>query len=184
MFAIPEGAFINMKNASFAITADVDVTKAPANGVLVDQGGRFGGWTFYVKDGKPAYEYNFLGMKRFTIAADKPLPRGKSIVKFAFAYDGGGAGKGGTGTLIVNGEKVAEGRIAVTQCCGFSATEGADVGLNTGTPVSDAYEAPFPFDGKIAKVTIDLIDDKESATAEKAIETDTSDGVLKRKLSD
>ena len=131
-----------MKNTSFSITADVDVPNEPANGVLVAQGGRFGGWALYVKDGKPVYHYNFLGLKRFSVASDKPLPAGKSTVKFDFAYDGGGPGKGGTGTLFINGEKVGQGRIEVTQCCGFSATEGADVGLNTGTPVPSIMKTP------------------------------------------
>jgi arylsulfatase len=184
MFAINEGAFINTKNTSFAITADIDVTDAPANGVLLAQGGRFGGYALYVKDGRPVFHYNYLGLKRFTITSDKPLPAGKSIVKFDFAYDGGGPGKGGTGIIFVNGEKVAEGRIDVTQCCGYSATEGADVGLNTGTPVSEDFVAPFPFNGRIAKVTIDLLDDKENAAASDAIVKETSDGKLKRDLSD
>jgi arylsulfatase len=95
MFAMGEGSFINMKNTSFTIAADVDAIASPANGVLIDQGGRFGGWTLYVKDGKPAFEYNYLGLKRFKVLSDKPLPVGKSTVKFAFAYDGGGTGKGG-----------------------------------------------------------------------------------------
>jgi arylsulfatase len=184
MFAIHESVFINVKNTSFSITADVDVPSRPANGVLVAQGGRFGGWALYVKDGKPVYHYNFLGLKRFSVVADKPLPAGKSTVKFAFAYDGGGPGKGGTGTLFINGEKVGQGRIDVTQCCGFSATEGADVGLNTGTPVSIDYENPFAFNGRIARVTIDLIDDQEAASAKAAILNEEADGVLKRKISD
>ena len=163
MFAIPENAFINVKNTSLSITADVVVPDQPANGVLVAQGGRFGGWSLYVKDGKPIYHYNFLGLKRFTVASDKPLVPGKATIVFDFAYDGGGAGKGGTGTLFVNGEKVGQGRIEVTQCCGFSATEGADVGLNTGTPVSLDYTNPFRFNGTIEKVTIDL---KEEAKAD------------------
>jgi hypothetical protein len=126
MFAIPENAFINVKNTSFSITADVVAPDQPATGVLVAQGGRFGGWSLYVKD-----HYNFLGLKRFTVASDKPLVPGKATIVFYFAYDGGGSGKGGTGTLFVNGEKFGQGRIEVIQCCGFSATEGADVGLNT-----------------------------------------------------
>jgi arylsulfatase len=184
MFAIHENAFINVKNTSFSIKADVDVPNPPANGVLVAQGGRFGGWAFYVKDGKPVFHYNFLGLKRFSIVSDKPLPTGKSTVKFDFAYDGGGPGKGGTGALFIDGTKVGLGRIDVTQCCGFSATEGADVGLNTGTPVSDAYENPFAFNGRIANVTIDLIDDKEAKGAKEAIAKEEADGVLKRKISD
>jgi arylsulfatase len=184
MFAIHENAFINVKNTSFSITADVDGPGGPANGVLVAQGGHFGGWAFYVKDGKPVYHYNFLGLKRFSVVSDKPLPSGKSTVKFDFAYDGGGPGKGGTGTLFINGDKVGEGRIGITQCCAFSATEGADVGLNTGTPVSDDYVNPFAFNGKIARVTIDLLDDRENADAKDAIVKEEADGDLKRKISD
>ncbi len=183
MFAIPENAFINVKNTSFSITADVDVANEPANGVLVAQGGRFGGWSLYVKDGKPAYHYNFLGLNRFTVASGKALAPGKATIVFDFAYDGGGAGKGGTGTLFVNGEKVGQGRIDVTQCCGFSATEGADVGLNTGTPVSLDYTNPFKFNGKIEKVTIDLKDDKIKAADKDKIEQKRADSDLKRALS-
>ena len=111
---IPENAFINVKNSSFSITADVIVPDQPASGVLVAQGGRFGGWSLYVKDGKPTY-YNFLGLKRFTIASEKPLAPGKVTIVFDFVYDGGGPGKGGTGILSVNGEKVGQGRIEVTR---------------------------------------------------------------------
>jgi hypothetical protein len=78
----------------------------------------------------------------------------------------------------------SEGRIEVTQCCGFSATEGADVGLNTGTPVSEDCENPFAFSGKIAKVTINLLDDKETAAAREAIDQQEGEGVMKRKISD
>jgi arylsulfatase len=183
MFSIPENAFINVKNTSFSITADVIVPNPPANGVLVAQGGRFGGWSLYVKDGKPAYHYNFLGLKRFTVTSAKPLVPGKATIVFDFAYDGGGAGKGGTGTLSVNGEKVGQGRIEVTQCCGFSATEGADVGLNTGTPVSPDYMNPFRFNGKIEKVTIDLKDGKAKAADKDAIEKERGESDLKRALS-
>jgi arylsulfatase len=184
MFAIPENAFINVKNTSFSITADLVVGDQPANGVLIAQGGRFGGWSLYVKDGRPTYQYNFLGKNRFTIAAAKPLAPGQATVVFDFAYDGGGAGKGGLGRLFVNGEKVGEGRIDVTQCCGFSATEGADVGLNTGTPVSTDYENPFRFNGKIGKVTIDLKDDNNKDADKADIEQQRGDAKLKKAVSD
>jgi hypothetical protein len=94
MFSIPENAFINVKNSSFSITADVIVPDQPANGVLVAQGGRFGGWSLYVKDGKPTYHYNFLGLKRFAVVSNKRLAPGKATIVFDFVYDGGGAGKG------------------------------------------------------------------------------------------
>ncbi|WP_091682916.1 arylsulfatase [Methylocapsa palsarum] len=183
MFAIPENAFINVKNASFTITANVIVPKETANGVLVAQGGRFGGWSLYIKDGDPVYHYNFLGQKSFTVRSGKRLAPGKATIAFDFAYDGGGPGKGGTGTLSVNGEKVAAGRIAVTQCCGFSATVGADVGMNTGTPVSPEYSNPFKFNGKIEKITIDLKNDKASSADQNAIEQEQSESKLKRAVA-
>jgi arylsulfatase len=138
MTGLLENAFINVKNKSKTITAEIDVPKDGANGTIIVQGGRFGGWSLYVKDGVPAYTYNFLGMQAKTIAASKPLPAGKSTVRFEFAYDGGGLGKGGTGTLYVNDEKVAEGRLDHTQPMIFSADETADVGIDLGTPVVEA----------------------------------------------
>jgi hypothetical protein len=157
MKGLSENVFINVKNTSLSITADVDIPQTGAKGVIIAQAGRFGGWSLYLKDGKPTYTYNYLGLQRFTIAASKAIPGGKATVRFDFAYDGG-MGKGGTGTLSLNGQKVAEGRIEHTQCCIFSADEGADVGADDGTPVSEDYQAGVEsnFTGKIAKVTIEL----------------------------
>jgi hypothetical protein len=131
--------------------------------------GRFGGWSLYLKNGRPTYTYNFLGLKRFTIAAKNPVPAGKATIRYEFTYDGGGLGKGGLGTISVNGKKAAEGRIERTQRMVFSADEGADVGEDGETPVIEDYgiRAPYKFTGKINKVTIDL---KEMKTAEKAEE--------------
>lgn len=156
MTGLLENAFINVKNKSKTITAEIDVPKDGANGTIIVQGGRFGGWSLYVKDGVPAYTYNFLGMQAKTIAASKPLPAGKSTVRFEFAYDGGGLGKGGTGTLYVNDEKVAEGRLDHTQPMIFSADETADVGIDLGTPVVEAIgsEHTSKFNGHISKVTV------------------------------
>jgi arylsulfatase len=163
MTGMSENVFINTKNRSHTITAEVEIPKKGANGVILAQAGRFGGWSLYVKDGKPTYTYNWLGLQQYTVAATQALPSGKATIRFEFASDGGGMGKGGTGTLLVNGKKVAEGRIEQTQCCAFSADEGADVGADEGTPVSEAYTVPFTFTGKIATVTIEL---KEMKTAD------------------
>jgi len=156
MTGMSENVFINVKNRSHTITAEVEVPNGGANGVILAQAGRFGGWSLYVKDGKPTYTYNWLGLERYTVVADQPLPIGKATVRFEFEYDGGGVGKGGKGTLFVNGNSVATGRIERTQCCAFSADEGTDVGADLGTPVSEAYTVPFKFTGKIDKVTIEL----------------------------
>jgi arylsulfatase len=184
MIGMSENVFINTKNRSHTITAELQVPKGGAKGVILAQAGRFGGWSLYLKDGKPTYTYNFLGLKRFTIAAKQPVPAGKSTIRFEFAYDGGGLGKGGTGTLFVNGKQVAQGRIERTQAMIFSADEGADVGEDGETPVVEDYgvPAPYRFTGKIDKVTIEL---KEMKTSDKAAEDEArKHAALKKGLSD
>jgi arylsulfatase A-like enzyme len=182
MTGMSENAFINVKNRSHTITADVEVPQGGVNGVILAQAGRFGGWSLYVKDGKPTYTYNWLGLKRYTVAAPQALPAGKVAIRFEFVYDGGGVGKGGTGTIYVNGKSVATGRIEQTQCCVFSADEGADVGSDEGTPVTEDYQVPFKFTGKIDSVTIELKETTRSA----ADETDKArrEAALKKALSD
>jgi arylsulfatase len=159
MTGMMEGVFVNVKNRSIAITADIETPPATTpNGTIIAQGGRFGGWSLYVKDGVPGYHYNYLGLQQTGIVASKPLPPGKANVKFDFAYDGGGPGKGGVGTLYVNGEKVAEGRIERTQAGMFSADETADVGIDLGTPVVEdiGAERASKFSGDIPKLTIEV----------------------------
>jgi arylsulfatase len=156
MAGMSENAFINTKNRSHTITAEVQTAGAGTNGAILAQAGRFGGWALYVKDGKPTYTYNWLGLQQETVAATQALPAGKATIRFEFVYDGGGPGKGGVGTIFVNGQQVATGKIAATQCCMFSADEGADVGEDAGTAVADGYAVPFKFNGKIDKVTIEL----------------------------
>jgi arylsulfatase A-like enzyme len=182
MTGLSENVFINVKNRSHTITAEVEIPEKGANGAILAQAGRFGGWSLYLKDGMPTYTYNWLGLQRYTVAATQPLPPGKATIGFEFAYDGGGLGKGGTGALFVNGKPVATGRIDQTQCCAFSADEGADVGADEGTPVTEAYQVPFKFTGKIARVTIDL---KEMKTADREeAEKAHKEATLKKALSD
>jgi arylsulfatase len=158
MTGMTENTFLNIKNKSKTITAEVEVDKDHGHGIILAQGGRFGGWALYVKDGKPAYDYNFLGLQRFTIASAEKLPAGKSTIRFEFDYDGDGMGKGGNGTLYVNDEKVAEGRIEHTQAIVFSADETADVGIDLATPVVETIgcEAKSVFTGHIPKVTVEI----------------------------
>ena len=115
MAGMAENAFINVKNQSITITADIEIPAGGANGVILAQGGRFGGWSLYVKDGKPAYTYNFVGLAETTVNATEPLAPGKATIRLEFAYDGNGRGKGGTSTLYVNGKNVGSGRIERTQ---------------------------------------------------------------------
>jgi arylsulfatase len=166
MKGMSENVFLNVKNRSLAISADVEVPEGGANGVILAQGGRFGGWSLYFKDGKPAYTYNFLGLERFIVAASQAVPAGEATIRFDFAYDGGGLGKGGLGTIYVNDKKVGEGRIERTQPMIFSADETADVGEDDATPVTEDYKAyDNKFTGKIVKVTVDV---KAMGTGEKA----------------
>ena len=156
MVGMPENVFINVKNRSLTITADVVVPDGGAEGTIIAQGGRFGGWSLYLKDHKPVYTYNFLGLQRFTIAGAQPISAGGVTIRYDFAYDGGAPGAGGIGKLLVSGVQVAQGRIERTECCMFSADEGADVGRKEGTPVSEDTPAPFKFTGRIDRVTIEV----------------------------
>jgi arylsulfatase len=153
-----ENSFMNIKNQSSRITAELDIPEAGANGTILAQGGRFGGWSLYMKDGKPAYTYNFLGLNRYTVAAPQALPAGPATVVLDFAYDGGGPGKGGKATLFVNGKAVADGRVEKTQPNIFSADETADVGIDNQTPVAEGIGigAETRFTGTINKVTLEV----------------------------
>lgn len=158
-----ENTFINVKNSSKTITAEIELLEEGATGVLLTQGGRFGGWCLYMKDGKPVYTYNYLGLSRDTVIADKALPKGKATVVMDFKYDGGGNGKGGMATISVNGKKVGEGRIAKTQPNLYSADETADVGLDNQTPVAEDIgigREETRFTGKIHKITVEVKADK------------------------
>jgi arylsulfatase len=175
MTGMSENVFITVKNRSHAITADVTVPKGGAKGVILAQAGRFGGWSLHLENGRPTYTYNFLGLKRFAVAARDPIPPGKATIRFEFAYDGGGLGKGGLGTLLVNGKKVASGRIEQTQPGLFSADEGADVGEDGETPVADyGVPAPHRFTGKIEKVTIELEPKKTENEHERAFRAEAA----------
>jgi arylsulfatase A-like enzyme len=154
---IPEGSAPNTKNRSFSITADIDVAKDGAEGVLVTQGGRFAGWSFFLKDGKPTYAYNFLNSDRTIIQSSEPVAIGKSKVRFDFAYDGGGVGAGGTGKLFINDKQVAEGRIEKTVGFRIGLDETFDVGQDTGSAVVDSYQVPFKFTGNLEQVKLDLL---------------------------
>jgi arylsulfatase len=182
MVGMSENVFINIKNRSHTISADVEIPKGGANGVILAQAGRFGGWSLYLKDGKPTYTYNFLGLQRSTLAAKQALQAGKTTIRFEFAYDGGGLGKGGVGTILVDGKAVATGRIERTQYGMFSADEGADVGADEGTPVTEAYKVPFKFTGKIGQVTVE-VKEMKNADNEEGVRARNA-AVLKKALSD
>ncbi|MDZ7608588.1 MAG: arylsulfatase [Cyclobacteriaceae bacterium] len=146
--------FIDLRNTSYTITAEVEVA-ANGNGTIVCQGGRFGGLSLYMKNGKPTFGYNFLGIESYNIMAAQALKPGKHTLVYDFKYDGGGAGKGGVGTITANGNKIAEGKLPRTQPGIFSVDDLADVGIDDGTHVAD-YGASSKFNGKIEKVVVEV----------------------------
>ncbi|MCP9889409.1 arylsulfatase [Cyanobium sp. ATX 6A2] len=158
MVGMSENVFLNIKNTSKTITAEIEVPEGRANGTLIAQGGRFGGWSLYIKDGVPAYHYNFLGIERTTVSGTEPLKPGKATIRFTFAYDGDGLGKGGLGTLSVNDKAVGREHIPRTQPIIFSADETADVGIDLGTPVVEAIgaERRSRFTGRIPRLTVEI----------------------------
>ena len=160
MGRLSENSVVSIKNKSFAVTAEVEVPEAGANGVIIAQGGRFGGWSVFVTDGRAKFAYNVLGIQSFATEADRPVPAGTHQVRMEFAYDGGGLGKGGDVTLYYDGTAVGTGRVGATQAMIFSADETTDVGYESGTAVSPEYTPQTSrFTGTINWVQIDLGDD-------------------------
>jgi len=160
---VPENSSPNVKNRSHTITVDVEIPKTGADGVLVAAGGNVGGYTLFVKDGKPVYEYNYFTVERYRVTGKERLTAGPHSIRFELKYDGGGAGKGGTGTLLVDNKIVGTGRIEKTVPGRFSADETFDTGEDSGSPVSALYTAPFSFTGTIKRIEIDLQPEKLSA---------------------
>lgn len=162
MTGMLENVFINVKNRSSKISADVVVPDDGGNGTIIAQGGRFGGWSLYVENGIPGYGYNYLGLQHFSITASEALEAGEHKIRFEFDYDGGGPGKGGTGTLFVDDQQVSQGRIELTQAGIFSADETADVGIDLGTPVVEAIgsESKSRFNGQIPSLTVEVQDSR------------------------
>jgi hypothetical protein len=169
-FRFPEETVISIKNRSFSIDAEVENPNGNAEGMIVTCGGATAGYALLVEKGKPTFYYNFFGLELTAITSSEPLPKGSCTVRFNFAYDGGGVAKGGTGTLSVNGKKVAEGRIARTVPIKFATDDGFDVGQDLITPVSPTYKCPFKFTGTVKKVTIERQPLGLSPEQEKALE--------------
>jgi arylsulfatase A-like enzyme len=171
VWGIPHGDAPNILNTSFKFEADIEVTDEMANGVLVTQGGRFGGYGLYFLKGKPIFLYNILGLMRPRWEARESVGKGRHKIEFDFTYDGGGLGKGGIGVLKVDGREVARSRIEHTIPFIFQWDETFDVGLDTGTPVDDKdYQVPFRFNGKLHQLTVKLIPASFSEKDQKTIQ--------------
>jgi arylsulfatase len=164
MGRLSENSVVDIKNKSFAVTSELEVPADGAEGVIIAQGGRFGGWSLYAKNGRAKFHYNVLGITSYSIDATEPIPTGTTQVRMEFAYDGGGMGKGGNVTLYCGGKEVGKGRVDQTQGFIFSADETTDVGYESGTTVSPDYTAHSSrFTGKINWVRIDLGEDAKDA---------------------
>jgi arylsulfatase len=157
---VPEGAAPDTKNKDFTLTAEVEIPDNGADGVIITQGGRFGGWGLLLMGGKPEFDYAFSNQKehKYRVASEEKLAPGKHTLQLAFKYDGPGYAKGGTGTLSVDGKQVAQGKIERTIPVRFSLDETLDVGMDTGTPVVESYvdKMPFKFTGVLNKVVVEL----------------------------
>jgi arylsulfatase len=163
---LAETAAPNTKNRSHRI--EVQIAK-PGDGVLVALGGQSAGWVIYVKDGKPAYHYNWFERERTVIASNRSLPAGASTLRFDFLYDGGGVGKGGEGVLYLDGDEVGRTRIPNTVAGRFG-IDTFGVGCDTGSPVGNEYKPPFAFAGVITQVEIYLGDPGLSEDEERALQ--------------
>jgi arylsulfatase A-like enzyme len=168
---IPPEAMPELGGRSHVLSADIAVPAGGARGVLAAQGGRYGGWTLYLQDGRPVYEVNIFNIFHERIVSSETLQGGRFAIAFEFRADesptfatdaaatilptGGRNMRGGQARLLIDGRAVAAGHFR--KFGGFSGSFDAfDVGRDEGSPVSDAYAAPFPFTGTIDRVTIDL----------------------------
>lgn len=167
---IPEGTAPSILNKSFQIAGAVEIPEGGAEGVLATQGGRFNGWGLYLLKGRPVFHYNIVDRYRYTVAGPTKLSPGRHSILIDFKSDGPGLGKGGTAALVVDGKKVAEGKLERTIPFRISADETLDIGEDTGTPVSEDYNVPFKFSGALLTVAIKLGDERLSREDQKSLD--------------
>jgi arylsulfatase len=163
----PNGDAPSILDSSFHFTAEVDIPTAGGEGMIVTQGGRFGGYGFYVQKGKPVFLYNLLDLQRIRWEGPNALSPGRHTLEFDFHYDGlgfatlafnnvSGIGRGGTGVLKVDGKEVARQSMEHTVPIIWQWDENFDIGADTGTPVSNDYQVPFAFTGKLVKLSLTI----------------------------
>jgi arylsulfatase len=167
LVALPEGSAPDLKNKSFTITAEAEIPPDGGDGMIFTQGGITAGWGFYLLKGKVVGVHNYIGLERYRVVSTENVPSGKVTLVFDFKYDGGGMSKGGTITLLANGKKVGEGRVDKTAGFKYSLYEGQDIGEDSGSPVDFDYAPPYRFNGKLAKVTVELKSVGAASTAER-----------------
>jgi arylsulfatase A-like enzyme len=154
---IPDGNAPSVLNRSFTITAEVEVPQGGGNGMIVTEGGRWGGYGLYLLNGTPVFNFNLLMLLQARWAGDQPLAVGKHTIVFDFTYDSPGIAKGGTGVLKVDGSDVRTLQIPKTVPFLLPPDETFDIGVDTRTGVNDLdYQVPFRFNGKINTLTFNL----------------------------
>ncbi|MBO9701018.1 MAG: arylsulfatase [Sporocytophaga sp.] len=157
MSHLNENTVLNIKNKSFSVTAEVEIKDDMTNGVIIAQGGRFAGWSLYMKNGYPVFCYNWFNRQHYYIGSREQLNAGKHFIHFEFIYDGGGIGKGGTGILYADDHEIGQGRIDNTVPFLFSADDFMDIGKDSGAPVTDDYASyQAVFTGTINWVKINI----------------------------
>jgi arylsulfatase len=163
----PNGDAPSILDSSFHYTAEVEIPPGGGDGMIVTQGGRFGGYGFYVVKGRPVFLYNFVDLQRTRWEGPDVLTPGRHTLEFDFKYDGlglgtlaynnvSGIGRGGTGVLKVDGREVARQTMLYTVPLVWQWDENFDIGADTGTPVSDDYQVPFRFTGKLTKLSLTI----------------------------
>jgi arylsulfatase A-like enzyme len=154
--AVPELVSPDLKNKSFSITAEIEVDDN-ASGMIFTQGGNTGGWGFYLLDGKLYFTHNYIDLNRYTVMSRTGVPAGKHTVKAEFIYDGGKAmGKGGAMKIYLGDKVVAQGKAEQTTPIKYAADETQDIGNDLGSPVDDNYDSPFPFEGSLKNILVEL----------------------------
>ncbi|WP_213814913.1 arylsulfatase [Glaciihabitans sp. dw_435] len=158
MTRLNENVAINIKNRSWSASAEIVLPESgEADGVILAQGGRTGGWSFFTERGKLGFHYNFCGLLRSTVLSDSPIGPGSHQVRIEFAYNGGGIGRGGTATLFIDGSASGDTTVERTHPMYFSFDEGLDLGMDTGMPAYEGYTTPRGiFSGTIIWAQIDL----------------------------
>jgi arylsulfatase A-like enzyme len=158
---VPETVAVRLLNRAHSLTADVEIPKGGAEGVLVCHGGNVGGYSLFVKDKKLHYVHNYVGAQQFDIVSSQEVPEGKVQLRYEFEPTGKpdlakGKGSPGHAKLFINGKLAGEGDLPVTIPLALGVGSGLTVGRNPGSPVSELYAPPFAFTGKIVKITADI----------------------------
>ncbi|HXF41906.1 MAG TPA: arylsulfatase, partial [Blastocatellia bacterium] len=161
MASVPRGNMLNFRGRSYSITADVEIPSGGAEGVLFALGGRFGGFSFFVQKNRLNYAYNWVGLERYTVTSTEAVPPGSLKLRVEFTSAGPGSG---TAALFINDRRVGEGKIARLVPITFGLSEGVTVGRDPSTPVTESYQSPFLFSGKINKVVMELKEDTRQAS--------------------